>query len=248
MKPNNWILRGRPDPQARLRLFCLPYAGGGASIFRDWSRALPAFVEICPVQLPGRENRFGEKPYAAFDELLSALTDAILPYLDKPYAIFGHSMGGLLGFELIRALRRQGESQPAYFFVSAYRAPDIPERDDPIHELPDERFKAELARMKGTPAAVLENEELLQIVTPTLRADLRVCFVYAYTDEPPLSCPVAAFAGIQDEKVPPTDMEAWRRHVANQFSLHVFPGDHFFLHPYRWLLLQTISERLAAIL
>ena len=102
--------------------------------------------------------------------------------------------------------------------------------------------------MKGTPTAVLENDELLRIVTPTLRADLRVCYVYTYTDKAPLSCPVAAFAGTHDEKVPPPDMEAWRRHVANQFSLHVFPGDHFFLHPYRWLLLHTISNHLSAVL
>lgn len=135
---NTWITCPQPHLQARLRLFCLPYAGGGASIFRTWSESLP-IVEICPIQLPGRERRIAEPPFDRLEPLLQSLTAAILPYLDKPFALFGHSMGGLLAFELVRSLRCHQYPQPLHLFISGCRAPQLPV-ESPLHHLSDADF------------------------------------------------------------------------------------------------------------
>ena len=168
-----WIACRKPRPQARLRLFCFPYAGGGASIFRTWPDGLPADVEVCPVQLPGRGTRLMERPFTQLSPLVEALAQALLPLLDKPFAFFGHSLGALVSFELARHLRRQYGVHPVRLFVSACRAPQIPHRDRPIHTLPEAEFLAELRRLNGTPAEVLEHEELMRDRTSRLAGGFR---------------------------------------------------------------------------
>ena len=148
---DSWIAFRKPNPQARLRLFCFPYAGAGASIFRTWPDGLPADVEICPVQYPGRGTRPMETPFTEISSLVRALAQAMLPLVDKPFAFFGHSLGALVAFELAQELRRQSSLQPARLFVSADRAPQIPRRNRPIHALPEGEFLAELRRLNGIP-------------------------------------------------------------------------------------------------
>src|SRR5438552_2333015 len=155
---DTWVLRPRPDPRARLRLFCFPYAGGGASQFRTWAEGLPPEVELCPVQLPGREGRLRETPFTRIAPLVAALVTALRGYLDTPYAFFGHSLGALVGFELARALRRTGGPGPRGLLVSAYRAPDLPDPDPPLHLLSSPAFWDELRRLNGTPPEVLAND------------------------------------------------------------------------------------------
>ena len=123
---NSWIFGVRPNTQARLRLFCFPHAGGGASFFRSWIGTLPPDIEVCPVQLPGRENRLKERPFNQYTLLIQALAQALRPYLTVPFAFFGHSMGALVSFGLARQLRQQNEPLPVHLFASAYRAPQIP--------------------------------------------------------------------------------------------------------------------------
>jgi len=241
---DSWIACRKPNPQARLRLFCFPYAGTGASIFRTWPDGLPADVEVCPVQFPGRGTRLLETPYTQLSPAVEAVAQALAPLLDKPFAFFGHSLGALVGFELARQLRRQSGVQPVRLFVSADRAPQIPHRGRPIHALPEGEFLDELRRLNGIPQKVLEDVELMQIMLPVLRADFAVYETYAYSTEPPLNCPISTFGGLQDDRVSRSDLEAWRDQTSFSFSLRMFPGDHFFLHAAQQLLLQALSQEL----
>jgi len=241
---DSWIAFRKPNPQARLRLFCFPYAGMGASIFRTWPDGLPAEVEVCPVEFPGRGTRLMETPFTQLLPLVQALTQALAPLLDKPFAFFGHSLGALVGFELARQLRRQSGVQPVRLFVSAARAPQIPHRDRPIHALPEGEFLAELRRLNGIPEKVLEEAELMQIMLPVLRADFAVYETYVYSTEPPLHCPISTFGGLQDQRVSRGDLEAWREQTNGSFSLRMFPGDHFFWNTTQPLLREVLSQEL----
>jgi medium-chain acyl-[acyl-carrier-protein] hydrolase len=241
---DSWIARRRPNPQARLRLFCFPYAGTGASIFRTWPDDLPADVEVCAVQFPGRGTRLMEAPFTRLSPLVQALAQALAPLLDKPFAFFGHSLGGLVCFELARELRRQSGVQPVRLFVSAARAPQIPPRHRPVHALPEREFLEELRRLNGTSGEVLENAEIMQIMLPLLRADFAVFETYAYSPEPPLNCGISSFGGLQDHRVVREDLDAWRDQTSASFSLRMFPGDHFFLNATQPLLLQVLSQEL----
>jgi medium-chain acyl-[acyl-carrier-protein] hydrolase len=237
-----WISYRQSGPKTRLRLFCFPYAGAGALIFRTWSDALPPDVEVCPVQLPGRGTRLAERPFTRLSPLVEALAQALAPILDRPFAFFGHSLGALVSFELARQIRRQYGVHPVRFFVSAGRAPHIPHRVPPIHTLPDKEFLTELHRLNGTASELLDHEELMEIMLPLLRADFALYETYVYLAEPPLDCPISAFGGLQDHRVCKSDLEAWRAHTSGSFSLRMFPGDHFFLK--QPLLLQALSQEL----
>jgi medium-chain acyl-[acyl-carrier-protein] hydrolase len=239
-----WIAFRTPNPQARLRLFCFPYAGAGAAIFCTWSEGLPADIEVCPVQLPGRGTRLMEAPFSQLSPLVQALAQALVPLLDKPFALFGHSLGALVAFELARQLRRQSGVQPVRLFASADRAPQVPPRGRPIHALPERDFLVELRRLNGIPEKVWEDEEMMQIMLPVLRADFAVYETYLYSSEPPLDCLVSSFGGLQDQKVSHGDLEAWRDQTRASFSLQMFPGDHFFLNTIQPHLLQVLSQEL----
>jgi medium-chain acyl-[acyl-carrier-protein] hydrolase len=240
--PDPWLPFVRPNPSARLRLFCLPFAGGGAAVFRGWADGLPASVQVCAVQPPGRETRYREPAYDRLAPLIVALADALRPYLDRPYALFGHSMGAAVVFELARELRRRGERSPERLAVSGRGAPHLPPRHGPLHTLPEPEFRAELRRMRGTPAAVLDNDELMRVFLPTLRADFAAHGTYACTAEPPLDCPVLALGGVQDPLAPYADLDAWRQHTRSSFELRMLNGDHFFLQSQRPLVLQYLAR------
>ena len=248
-RPGNlWLGYWRRKPQARIRLFCFPYAGGGASLFHTWSELLPREIEVCPVQLPGREERLAEKPFSTMPELLDALVPALLPYLDMPYAFFGHSMGTLISFEFARHLYRIGHSlKPVHLLVSGHTAPQLPDPDPPTYHLPEQEFIEELRRLKGTPEEVLKNVELLHVLLPLLRADFTVCQTYSYAHEKSLACPISAFGGLQDVDVPREALGAWREQTSSQFKMRFFQGDHFFLHKERASLLQALSLDLLTI-
>jgi medium-chain acyl-[acyl-carrier-protein] hydrolase len=243
-KFNTWITCPSPNPAAHLRLFCLPFAGGGASIFRTWGRALPQVVEVCPIQLPGRENRLGEPPDTDVRTLAERLAGQILPYARKPFALFGHSMGALLAFELTRTLRRLGGPMPCVLFLSAHRAAHLPLRRKPLHGLPDPEFIQALRGLGGTPGEVFEHEDLLKVMLPVLRADFTLCDRYRFVPEAPLDCPLVLYAGRQDTEVSPQEIEAWNEHSTQTSRLRIFPGDHFFLRSDRDLLLRAIASTL----
>lgn len=239
---NPWITCPQPNSQAALRLFCFPYAGGGTLSYRPWADLLP-FVEVCPILLPGRERRLRELALTEFPALIAALHDAMLSFLDKPFACFGHSMGGLLAFELTHQLRQQGYL-PLHLFISGCRAPHLPDPEPLLHTLPDHEFLEELRRFNGTPEEVLANRELMALLLPTIRADFTATKTYRYLPLPPLSCPIAVFGGLQDMTVTYSHLTAWQMQTTAAFSLQMLPGNHFFLNSERALLLQSITAKL----
>lgn len=242
-----WWVVLRPNYDAMLRLFCFPYAGGNASLFRAWTAGMPEFVEVCALQPPGRANRIAETPIPAVPEFIERLGPALAPLTDKPFVFFGHSMGSILGFEACRWLRRNGLNLPQHLFASARRAPHISDTDPHIHAISDEEFIAEIARLKGTPQSVLEDQALLRLLIPVLRADFRLCETYRYVEEDPLPLPITVFSGIEDEETHDGRLEAWQRHTTAQFSIHEIPGDHFFIHTHEQKLLSLMRRHLAAI-
>jgi surfactin synthase thioesterase subunit len=225
-----WIKRSGQEPQTGFRLFCFPYAGGGASIFRTWPQRLPPDIEVCAIQLPGREDRFLETPFDKLSSLIEALVGVLDPYLDFPFAFFGHSFGSLIAFELTRRLRRQKAPCPLQLFVSGSRAPQIPDPDPPMHQLPDAEFIEELRRFNGTPKTALENSELMELFLPLLRSDIHLGETYVYSTEAPLDCPITAFGGLEDEEVSREELAGWSEQTRSRFRMHMFPGDHFYLN------------------
>lgn len=229
-----------------MRLFCFPYSGGGASIFRLWPEGLPEEIEVCAIQLAGHETRLREPLFDHLTPLVQALTQAISPYLDKPFAFFGHSLGALVCFELTRQLRRQNLSTPMRMFISARRAPQIPEPGLPTHQLPEAKFVNKLRSLSGTPEGVLRDPELMQLFLPILRADFAIIETFVYHAEEKLACPISAFGGWQDNETSHVEIAAWREQTSGPFELHMFPGDHFFLHSARAQILQYIAQDLLA--
>lgn len=241
---NTWFACPRPNPRATLRLFCFPYAGGGATAFRMWPHDLPPDIEVNLVKLPGRESRLREPLFTRIEPLVDAVGQALRPYLDRPFALFGHSMGALICFELARHLRSAYGCSPVRLFASGFRAPHIPDPEPPIHHLPEAEFVEEVRRFDGTPEAVLHNAELMQLMLPILRADFTITETYVYTDAPPLDCPISAFGGLQDRVVSQALITPWSAHTSSSFTLHMFPGNHFFLHSARPLVMWSISQDL----
>jgi surfactin synthase thioesterase subunit len=227
-----------------MRLFCFPHAGGGASVYRTWPNDLPAAIEVCAVQLPGREDRLSEPPHASAGPLVHALVAALGPLLDRPFALFGHSMGALVAFELARHLRRLRAPEPVHLFVSAKGAPALPYPLREISSLPDAEFVRRICELAGTPPEVLANADLRAILLPLLRADFAICDRYVHAPEPPLACPISAFGGVDDVYAGRDALEAWHRETRARFSLRIMPGGHFFLQPARGQVLAAIAEDL----
>ncbi len=242
-----WLPPALLDTGARMRVFCLPYAGGGASVYRTWAAGLPADVQLCAVQLPGRENRLGEPLYRRSTDLVPALVSALRPFLDRPYAIFGHSMGGLLAFEAARLARRSGLRSPQYLFISSHRAPHLADRAAPFHLLGPAEFRNALRSLNGTPEEVLANEELMQIAEPILRADFELCETYAYTEDDPLGMPMAIFGGVGDADVTEADLRPWSEHTRAATSVTMFPGQHLYVRHCRDPLLKVINAALSSV-
>lgn len=242
-----WFLRDRPRSEARLRLFCFPYAGGAASVYRTWSSQVPPTVEVIPVELPGRGKRLNEPAIRSVPALIEAVAPMIAPLLDLKFAFFGHSMGATIAFELARELRRRNTPLPEKLFVSGRQAPQISD-DQPItYNLPEAEFRSELLRLNGTPIEVLEHAELMNLMLPVLRADFELIQTYPYEDEPPLTCPIAVYGGLDDEEIPREMLAGWKQQTDAQFSLHMLPGDHFFLRSSSGLLLELLRRELDRI-
>ncbi len=244
---SGWLVYPRPSRSATMRLICLPFAGGGASIFRMWPAGLPPAVEVVAVQLPGRESRQLEAPFTRLGPLIDGLAAVLEPLVadpDRPYALFGHSMGGLLAYALAREFERRSLPLPVHLIVSARRAPGLPVDHPVLHNLPDEEFLAELGRLDGAPSAAMGDPELRRLVLPTLRADFAVCETYVHEPAPPLACPITAYGGLRDRTVSYRHLEAWRTETGGEFLVRMFPGGHFFLETDEALVLQALTRDL----
>lgn len=239
-----WIKYPQLRPQAPWKLFCFPHAGGGASFYRRWQTALPDHLELCLVQPPGREERLSDEPFTRLSGLVESLLPQLIPEFDRPFLFFGHSLGGLVAFELTRALQRQQRPIPEHLFISACRAPQIPDLNPPIHRLPDDKFIARLRQFNGTPEAVLNRPDFMQQILPGLRADFAILETYFYASSAPLPCSISVFGGEHDPQASKADLEAWEHQTQNLFQLRLWPGDHFFLIEQYPALLEIVARSL----
>jgi surfactin synthase thioesterase subunit/glycosyltransferase involved in cell wall biosynthesis len=240
---NPWLPFLDPRPAA-MRLFCFPFAGAGSLAYTSWSAALAPLASVCPVRLPGRETRIQERPFESMAELVDALEAAITPYLDHPFAFFGHSMGGAIAFELARSFRRHGKKQPLALYVSASRAPQFRLNWTPPPAPSEAEFLEELRRLDGIPAEMFENRQVMQVALPVLRADTALYRSYVYAPEPPLIVPVFAYGGAADPNVHPEHIEAWREQTTSHFSRREFEGGHFFIRSSKASFLRALLEDL----
>lgn len=232
----------QPLPDAPVRLVGVPYAGGGASVFNGWHSGLPD-IELAAVRLPGRESRFGDPPFTRMGPLVADLADGIAAAADRPYALFGHSMGARVVFEVARRLRTLGGPQPRYLFVSGCRAPHLPPRP-PTGHLTDPEFVQELRDLGGAPPQFFAEPELVELLLPLLRADFAVLESYDYTAAAPLDIPVRAFCGDTDPHVSQAQAAAWSEHTSSRFGLTPVAGGHFYLGEQSAALLSTIRDDL----
>lgn len=220
---------GRPSGQGRIRLICLPPAGAGASIFYPWLDAAPSWLEVCPVAVPGREDQFRHPLPSSIHALADALSDALAPALDKPYAVLGYSMGAFVGYELVQRWARRGWRTPQAFFALAARSPTAPfDREEPLHQLDTARFREALIDMGGTPREILDNPEAMALFEPILRNDLRIAETYRPLDAETrrLSCAVHALYSREDKLVEPIHAKAWSECTTQSLTEHLLEGPH----------------------
>lgn len=239
-----WFRCFHPRPDSAFRLFCFPYAGAGASVFRSWAQEAPTGIEVYGIQLPGREFRLREPLLTDVNAVVDAIAPEMADLLDKPFAIFGHSLGALIGFELTRRLQALSLPTPQRLFVSARQAPQVPLEGKQIHLLPEAELKAELRDYAGTPEVVLQDDSLMSLLLPVVRADIGMNETYQYVSELPISCPISAFAGLRDSKVRVASVEAWAEQTTEDFKLHCFDGNHFFLKEHYLAMLEHIRQGL----
>jgi surfactin synthase thioesterase subunit len=244
-----WLYRREPRATPRVRLFCFPYAGVGPSAYRAWHGVLPAEVDVCVIQLPGREGRFHEPAFTNMAALVTALTPALLPHLDVPFVFFGHSMGSVVACEVARSLTASASPRPAHVIVSGRRALQESDPDSPLSPLGDQQFVAEIdRRYGGIPAPILADREMLALLLPCLRADIAALESYVPTARPRLTCPMTVLGGNDDTRAPVGGLPAWQEQTSSSVRVRTFPGDHFYLNARRAEVLAEVAAVLAPLL
>jgi len=241
-----WWVSPQPRPQAAWRLICFPHAGGDATAYHPWAGALPPHIELAAVRLPGRGARLREPAFTRLEPLLAALRPALAPLGDRRLALFGHSLGGLVAFELARAWQAEGGPMVEHLFVSGCRAPELPLPYAALHTQPDEALRDYLRAQDGTPPEVLAHAELMALMLPVLRADLTIHDHYTFTPGPLLTCPITALGGEADPNNNTEALLAWQTHTSGAFRMRLWPGGHFYLHAQQAGVLQTIADALPA--
>jgi surfactin synthase thioesterase subunit len=230
-----WFGRARDGGDAPMVLYCFAHAGGGGSFFQPWRELLEPEVDVRPVVLPGRETRISEPPVTSVTELVDPVARAIeADVAGRPggdYAVFGHSMGSVVAYEVTRRLEAGPGADPSCLVVSGRRAPHLPARHEPLHVMPDDAFLDAVVRLNGTPDELLEHDDLIRLLLPTMRADFTVSETYREQPGTRLRCPVAALTGDADPQADLAEMAGWRVTTTGPFTLRVFRGDHFYLIP-----------------
>jgi len=246
LKPGRWVKGLRENLAAdSIRLFCFPFAGGAASAFAGWAASFPKHIAVCPIQYPGREDRWGEPKTASVEKLVEAMANDLEPHLQGRFAFLGHSFGALVAFEFARTLHRRGLPAPLRLFISAVRAPHLPPKES-IHELPEKEFLNKLCEFNGMPDEVLRSADLLPLVLPIIREDFRLFEQYRYESAQPIPVPISVFGGLKDENVPVADLLAWSSQTSKVFRSRFLEGHHFFLFDSQSKIINYIVEDLEA--
>ncbi len=233
--------------ERRLRMFCFPFAGSGASGYAGWQRWIAPGVQVMPVQLPGRESRMAEPRFTELPKLIDDLDRELGPELDEPYVLFGHSMGALIAFGLAQQLLATGAPLPRALVVSAYRAPHLPAVPLASPDAPEGELVASLARLGGIPPVLLDHPEWLSALLPIARDDLRLCYGPGPAAHEPLPFPLHAFAGRDDPLVTPAEVREWDRYAADGFTLRTLPGDHFYVRGQEQRFFAELNQLLAPL-
>ncbi|WUI02381.1 alpha/beta fold hydrolase [Spirillospora sp. NBC_00431] len=222
-----WFRCAESRPWASLRLFCLPHAGGSAVFFRPWAKEVNPAVEVHAVQYPGRADRLGEPLIDDADRVARIIAGEMAPLIDRPAAVFGHSMGAVLAYEVTRLLQERG-TPPVHLFVSGTRPPH--DRDDvPVSERDDDALVDEILALGGTDAEVLRNAELRALVLPYVRNDFALLEKYVHRAGTRLTVPITAIIGDADTHVSEEQATGWADVTDGGFAMTVLPGDHFYL-------------------
>ncbi|MYS92095.1 MULTISPECIES: thioesterase II family protein [Streptomyces] len=237
-----WIRRFFPSPDAPVQLVCLPHAGGSASFFRPVAQALNPRVEVLAVQYPGRQDRHHEPMIDSIGGLADHVCRAVTGAVDRPFALFGHSMGATLAFEVAVRLEQAGRVAERVF-VSGRRAPSC-HRDEQVHQRDDAGIIAELRRLSGTDQRVFGDDELMRMVLPAVRNDYRAAETYVCATDHRLRSPVTALTGDDDPKASHDEVRAWSDHTQGAFEMERYPGGHFFLVDHAPDVIRLIRERL----
>lgn len=227
---NNCFITFKQQKNALIRLFCFHYGGGSASIFRKWSKDVLEEAELVAIQLPGREERFNEPLLNNVSQVIDNLVLNFKQYSDKPFILFGHSVGALIAFEFARTLEKIKIVKSKHLIVSGAKAPQVPLKRQHIHNLPKKQFIAELKKYNGIPDYIIEDDELISTFIPMIRADFSIFETYNYLSEKPLSCPITALGGLNDNTFDSKDLIKWQKQTSNSFTHKFLPGDHFFIN------------------
>lgn len=213
----------------KIRLFCLPYAGGSSVIFNKWESQLNSFINVIPIELAGRGKRFTEPLYSDFHEAVNDVFNIIKDNLECPYAFFGHSMGSMLIYELCHKIKEKGLPSPMHVFFSGRKAPNIISEEELIHKLPRDEFKQKIIELGGTPEELFENQELFDLFLPILKADFKIVEEYKYIKKRKLDCNVTILYG-KEEHSNIIHITDWKKHTENSCITFSFEGGHFFIN------------------
>jgi surfactin synthase thioesterase subunit len=242
MSTSSCLVIPKPQPNATLKLICFPYAGGGISTYTSWAQYLPSNVELCIVQLPGRGQRMFETAHTKMNHIINELIPVISQYINTPYILFGHSLGSRIAFELVLKLHALQLPLPAHFIASGSRSPDDELNKKNIYNLPENEFIGELEKLNGTPKAVLENEELMTLFLPLLRADFELVDTYLYNGNVKLNCPISVLGGADDIAITNEQLLNWQQFFTTPATIHMIPGNHFFIDSQTQLCVDKVNN------
>jgi medium-chain acyl-[acyl-carrier-protein] hydrolase len=243
---NPWIVRPSATLAARVRLFCLPHAGGAASVFQPWAELLPPWIDLCAVQLPGRQQRAREPMPTRMALLVKDLAEGLADELDLPFALLGSCTGSLVAYELLARLREHGGAAASHLFVTSCRAPHLPDRDLPIHGLADAELIRELDRLGGTPPILLEHPDMIRVLGPTLRRDFELAETYRHRPREPIGCPLTVFGGADDRVISDDELAGWHEHASDAFRRITLPGGHYLVQDATAALCAAVAAALGA--
>lgn len=239
---SSWLSIFKPNPQAKLRLICIPYAGGSSRSFWNWPQGLSNDVELVALQAPGRLSRLQEEPFNDMELLVDDLMQVLPSILDKPYIILGHSLGSRIGFEVMLRCHSQGLRLPEHFIASGSRGPHMPCLEEQSYHLPDDQFIVKLREMEGTPEELLNSTELMALLLPMIKSDFQIAETYLFNGNVSFDIPLSVFGGRDDDKADLEALESWQQHFAQPGDISLFSGGHFFIDSHQGEVVEKVNQ------